>query len=149
MGSETHMNVRNAVVPTPEGMRAFLAKDIEGPVSMLNLLKFKEKAEYADGRATDLSGAEAYALYGQDMIRWVTSQGGRMLFSGPAHHLVLGEADELWDQVAIIEYPSKEAFARIVSAPQVAEWGVHRAAGLEGQLLIAVTATGTAEAPLG
>ena len=143
------MEVRNAVTPTPEGMQAFLAKDIEGPVSMVNLLKFKERAQYADGRETDLSGAEAYALYGQDMIRWVTSQGGRMLFSGPAHHLVLGEADDLWDQVAIMEYPSKEAFVRIVSAPQVAEWGVHRAAGLEGQLLIAVTATGTAEALLG
>ena len=130
-------------------MQAFLAKDIEGPVSMLNLLKFREKAEYADGRETNLSGAEAYALYGQDMLRWVTSQGGRLLFSGPAHHLVLGQADELWDQVAIMEYPSKEAFVQIVSAPEVAEWGVHRAAGLEGQLLIAVTATGTLEAPLG
>ncbi len=143
------MNVRNAVVPTPEGMQAFLAKDIEGPVSMVNLLKFKERAEYADGRETDLTGAEAYALYGQDMIGWVTSRGGRMLFSGPAHHLVLGEADELWDQVAIVEYPSKEAFVQIVSAPEVAEWGVHRAAGLAGQLLIAVTVTGTEEAPLG
>lgn len=145
----SHMNVRNAVMPTPEGMQAFLAKDIEGPVSMVNLLKFKEKAEYADGRETDLSGAEAYALYGQDMTGWVTSNGGRLLFSGPAHHLVLGEADELWDQVAIMEYPSKEAFVQIVSAPEVAEWGVHRAAGLAGQLLIAVTATGTEEAPFG
>lgn len=143
------MNVRNAVAPTPEGMQAFLAKDIEGPVSMVNLLKFKEKAEYADGRETDLSGAEAYALYGRDMMSWVTSHGGRLLFAGPAHHLVLGEADELWDQVAIMEYPSKEAFLQIVSAPEVAEWGVHRAAGLEGQLLIAVTATGTLEAPVG
>lgn len=143
------MNVRNAVMPTPEGMQTFLAKDIEGPVSMVNLLKFKDNAEYADGRETDLSGAEAYALYGLDMTRWVISHGGRLLFSGPAHHLVLGEADELWDQVAIMEYPSKEAFVQIVSAPEVAEWGVHRAAGLAGQLLIAVTATGTEGAPLG
>lgn len=145
----SHMNVRNAVMPTPEGMQTFLAKDIEGPVSMVNLLKFKDNAEYADGRETDLSGAEAYALYGLDMTRWVISHGGRLLFSGPAHHLVLGEADELWDQVAIMEYPSKEAFVQIVSAPEVAEWGVHRAAGLAGQLLIAVTATGTEGAPLG
>ena len=71
------MKVHNAVAPTPEGMQAFLAKDIEGPVSMLNLLKFKEKAEYADGRETELTGAEAYGLYGRDMSRWVTSHGGR------------------------------------------------------------------------
>ena len=141
------MKVQNAVASTREGMQAFLAKDIEGPASMVNLLKFKAKAEYADGRETNLTGAEAYALYARDMGRWVTSHGGRLTFSGPAHHLVLGEADELWDHVGIMEYPSKEAFVKIVSAPEVAEWGVHRTAGLEGQLLIAVTATGTLESP--
>ena len=137
------------VTGAPEDIQAFLGKDIEGPVSMVNLLRFKEKAESADGRETNLSGAEAHALYGQDMIRWVTSHGGRLVFSGPASHLVLGEMDKPWDAVAIVEYPSQEAFVKIVSAPEVAEWWVHGSAGLEGQLLIAVTATGTPDAPIG
>ena len=40
------------------------------------------------------------------------------------------------DVAAIMEYPSRAAFLRIVTLPEVAEIGVHREAGLEGQLLI-------------
>jgi len=134
------MNVSNAVTPTQEQLQNLLDSDFEGPVSMLNLLKFKERAEYADGRNSDLSGAEAYSLYGEKMAPFVISKGGRLVFGGRAEHLMLGEVDELWDTVAIMEYPSKEAFVEIVSAPEVGEFSVHRSAGLAGQLLIAVSA---------
>jgi len=134
------MNVSNAVTPTQEQLRNLLDSDAEGPVSMLNLLKFKERAEYADGRTSELSGAEAYSLYGEKMAPFVISKGGRLVFGGRAEHLMLGEVDELWDTVAIMEYPSKEAFVEIVSAPEVGEFSVHRSAGLAGQLLIAVSA---------
>lgn len=134
------MNVLNAVAPTSEQIQGLLASDFEGPVSMLNLLKFKEKATYADGRETDLTGQQAYSLYAEQMVPFVTSKGGRFVFGGPAKCLMLGQVDELWDTVGIVEYPSKEAFVEIVSAPEVAEFGVHRAAGLQGQLLIAVSA---------
>jgi len=142
------MHYENAVAPTPARMASMLAKDIEGPISLVNLLRFKEKAEYLDGRETDLTGAEAYALYGARMVQWVTSHGGRLLYGGQGQHLVLGEVEELWHSVGIMEYPSAQAFIDIVSAPEVAEWGVHRTAGLSGQLLIAVTAA-PAPAPEG
>ena len=134
------MNVSNAVTPTQKQLQNLLDSDFEGPVSMLNLLKFKEHAEYADGRTSELSGAEAYGLYGEKMAPFVMSKGGRMVFVGRAEHLMLGEVDELWDTVAIMEYPSKEAFVEIVSAPEGGEFSVHRSAGLAGQLLIAVSA---------
>ena len=56
------MEVVNKVAPTEEQMKGFLEPGREGPIYMLNLLKFKETAEYADGRETDLSGAEAIVL---------------------------------------------------------------------------------------
>jgi len=136
------MNVLNAVTPTQEQLQNLLASDFEGPVSMLNLLKFNERAEYADGRKSELSGAEAYNLYAEKMAPFVISKGGRLVFGGRAEHLMLGEVDELWDVAAIMEYPSKEAFVEIVSAPEVGEFSVHRSAGLAGQLLIAVSAQG-------
>ena len=136
------MNVLNAVTPTQEQLQNLLGSDFEGPVSMLNLLKFKERAEYADGRTSGLSGAEAYNLYAEKMAPFVISKGGRLVFGGRAEHLMLGEVDELWDVAAIMEYPSKEAFVEIVSAPEVGEFSVHRSAGLAGQLLIAVSAQG-------
>ena len=134
------MNVSNAVTPTQEQLQNLLDSDFEGPVSMLNLLKFKDHAEYADGRTSELSGAEAYSLYGEKMAPCVISKGGRLVFGGRAEHLMLGEVDELWDRVAIMEYPSKEAFVEIVSAPELGEFSVHRSAGLAGQVLIAVSA---------
>ena len=48
---------------------------------MLNLLKFKTSAAYADGRATDLTGQQAYALYGEQMAPYVFSKGGQLLYS--------------------------------------------------------------------
>jgi len=49
---------------------------------------------------------------------------------------VIGAVDEMWDVVALMEYPSAKAFIEIATAPEVAEFGVHREAGLAGQILI-------------
>ena len=133
------MQVSNAVNPTQEQLQEFLASDFTGPVAMLNLLKFKTSAAYADGRATDLTGQQAYALYGQQMAPFVLSNGGKLLYSGSAAFTMLGEVEQLWDAVAIMEYPSKEAFVEIVAQPEVHKFAVHREAGLEGQLLIATS----------
>ena len=59
------MKVINEVVPSDQNQIAQMAEPgPEGPVFMVNLLKFKEKAEYADGRETDLTGRDAYQIYG-------------------------------------------------------------------------------------
>jgi uncharacterized protein (DUF1330 family) len=133
------MNVSNAVAPTPEQFQQFLGSDFTGPVCMVNLLKFKEMAEYADGRETDLTGQQAYNLYGEDMRGFVLSKGGRFIFYGAAEQLVIGTAEEEWDTVAIVEYPSKEALVEIATSVEVQGFGVHRSAGLAGQLLIATS----------
>ena len=43
----------------------------DGPVYMTNLFKFREHAEYQDGRETDLTGIEAYQLYGAQTSKHV------------------------------------------------------------------------------
>jgi len=132
------MKVENAVYPTQDRVAALMGNPSAEPIVMLNLLKFKDKAVYADGRATTLSGREAYMLYGVAMQKVVEKNGGKFLFSSPIQQLVIGEVENLWDIVAMVEYPSAAAFAKIATSPEVAEIGVHRAAGLEGQLLIRV-----------
>ena len=57
------MNVENAVIPTPEQIKELSEDGHDRPIYMVNLLKFKEHAEYADGRETTLTGREAYRLY--------------------------------------------------------------------------------------
>jgi uncharacterized protein (DUF1330 family) len=126
-----------SIYPRPDQIKALLESDLEGPVCMLNLLSFKPRAEYEDGRATDLTGREAYQLYGAQMAPFVESRGGRLLHTSSAGLLVVGDGDLTWDMVAIMEYPSKTAFVEIVTAPEVAGFSVHRTAGLASQLLVA------------
>ena len=61
------MKVDNAVYPTADGLRALAQDASSTPIAMLNLLKFRKKALYKDGRADDISGLEAYqSLCGRD-----------------------------------------------------------------------------------
>jgi uncharacterized protein (DUF1330 family) len=132
------VDVENAVYPTHSRVEALMADTSGTPVAMLNLLRFRAKAVYPDGRDTDLTGRQAYELYATPMQKVIEGGGGRVLFGGGIASLVIGEVEDLWDTCLLVEYPSAAAFATIVTSPEVTEIGVHRAAGLEGQLLIRV-----------
>jgi uncharacterized protein (DUF1330 family) len=133
------VDVENHVYPTASRVEALMADDSGRPVVMVNLLKFRAKAVHPDGRTSDLTGRQAYDLYGAAMQKVIEENGGRLLFGGDIASLVIGEVGDLWDTCILVEYPSAAAFAAIVTSPEVAEIGVHRAAGLEGQLLIRAT----------
>ena len=106
------------IYPSEEQFRALASASFEGPVQMLNLLKFKERAEYEDGRETNLTGREAYALYAEKMIPFVAEHGGRLVHSSEPHLLMIGDGGLEWDMVGIVEYPTKEAFLEIVQRPE-------------------------------
>ena len=135
--AQAHTVEINAMGPTPEQMEAFLALP-DRPIVMVNLLKFKQKAVYADGRETDLAGKDAYRLYARKMRKLVEAAGGRFLFGGSVDSLLLGEVEELCDMVGLVEYPSPRALVTIASSPEFHEIEAHREAGLAGQLNIAV-----------
>ena len=130
------MKVENAVYPKGEQLTEAVAKGSNKPIVMLNLLKFKDRAQYKDGRTDAGTGREAYNRYGDDMVQFVKAAGGRVLFVGDAKSLVIGNVEEMWDVVALVEYPSSEAFVKIAMSPEVAKFGIHREAGLAGQLLV-------------
>ena len=133
------MKFENAVYPNKEQLEGFTEDNHGGPISMVNLLKFKEKAKYPDGRETDLTGAGAYAIYGQGVSKLLVELGGGIVFSGTVHRLALGEVEELWDQVAIAQYPNRKAMLDMMMSPAYAEIAPHRDAGLAGQLNIETT----------
>ena len=103
------MQYKNALTPNEQQIKEFTEGDIDTPIYMVNLLKFKEKAEYEDKRNTDLSGEEAYAIYGMEVIEHLKKVGGETIFSGVVSRLMLGEVEELWDWIAIAKYPSRKA----------------------------------------
>ena len=124
------------IAPEPEQIEEMLKGPADTPVVMVNLLRFKKEADAPD---EGLTGEEAYGRYGAQMVRWVTSQGARLIWSGRVDSLVIGDTDEYFHAVALMEYPSRAEFLRIVGDPRVAEFSVHRTAGLDMQWLIATT----------
>ena len=130
------MLVENAVFPAMEQITSFFGGPENGPFVMLNLLKFKETAEYPDGSDANLSGADAYARYGKAIQACLAAVDGKQIYAGPVTGLMIGEVDDLWDMVALAEYPSLSAMKAMVSSSEYQAIEHHRKAGLAGQLNI-------------
>lgn len=126
----------NVLQPTGDQVRAFRDRASGEPIAMLNLLKFKEKAQYEDGRDTELSGREAYGLYAQAFRDIMVPRGVKILYGGDVKGLLIGAGDDLWDEVAVIQYPSAQVMLDMLRDTTYQAAQQHRAAGLEGQLLI-------------
>ena len=133
------MEYINATTKTDQQMEALLKADNGGPVCMVNLMKFREKAEYEDGRETDLSGIEAYQIYGAVTGSLIKELGGEVVFTSVFNGMVVGEVEELWDVMAIAKYPTLQSFIDMVASPEYLKAYHHRLAGLKGQLNIAST----------
>lgn len=130
------MRVINHIHPSPEQAAAFFAMPDDGPFVMVNLLKFREKALYPDGSDADLPGMAAYLRYGMAVRALIEAVGGKAGYAGPVTGLMLGEVEELWDMVALAEYPSPTAMHAMVTSPDYAKIAIHRDSGLAGQLNI-------------
>jgi len=132
------MEVKNDLKPNQDQMEGFLEGDIETPIAMLNLLKFKEKAEYEDGRETNLTGKEAYGIYGNEVQEHLAKVGAETIFAGAVNRLMLGEVEDLWDTAVIARYPSRKAMLEMIMDSEYQESEKHRSAGLLGQLNIEI-----------
>jgi uncharacterized protein (DUF1330 family) len=130
------MHVTNQLHPSAEQAKTFFGGEDDGRMCMVNLLKFKDKATYADGSEPELSGREAYLRYGAGVQACIAAVGGKSRFSGRVTDLMIGEVEELWDMVAIVEYPSRAAMLQMLQSAEYQAITKHRDAGLAGQLNI-------------
>ena len=130
------MEVKNSVYPNEAQIKGFMEPGPEGPIYMVNLLKFKDKAVYEDGRETSLTGEQAYAIYGKGVSKLLVKHGGGAMYSSRVTRLMLGEVEELWDKIAIAMYPSRAAMMQMMQDPEMQSISEHRSAGLAGQLNI-------------
>jgi len=111
-----------------EQIQRMLAAPTEGPFYMVNLIKYREWAVYADGRETDLTGREANALYAP--IEYLQAIGARVVFNTEVHNQIDGD-DIVWDDFSVVEYPCPLAFFAMISHPDFQERAVHKEAGVE------------------
>ncbi|HWL41576.1 MAG TPA: DUF1330 domain-containing protein [Ilumatobacter sp.] len=133
------MEVINELLPSSrERIEQMMQPGPAGPIYMVNLLKYRERAQYPDGDR-GLSGREAYDIYGRGVRELLPRYGGEVVFAGEVTFLSLGQVDELWDEVAVARYPDRATLWAMTTAPEWAQIGEHRAAGLAGQLNIETT----------
>lgn len=120
--------------PDRERFAQFRALPADRPIHMLNLIRLREHAAYADGRAA--SGLEAYRAYGRDSGPVFRRIGGRQVWLGAPELTLIGPAEERWDIAFIAEYPSGAAFVEMLRDPAYREAVKHRQAAVADSRLI-------------
>lgn len=127
------------VAITPDAIAALAEALPPGePVTMLNLLRFRDQAQYADGdEAAPCSGREAYyGRYAPVATPMVMARGGSVMWAGRvAGHTVCPD-DERWDDALIVQYPDISAIAGLFTDPAYQAVVKHRTAALEDSRLL-------------
>ncbi len=125
----------------PERDRFDAFKDLprDEPIMMLNLLHFREKAIYEDGR--EVSGADAYAAYGRESAPIFRRVGGEIIWRARQDLMLIGPEDKHWDLMFVARYPSAAAFLEMVTDPDYKIAVKHRQAGVLDSRLIRTSRT--------
>ncbi|MGD0192397.1 MAG: DUF1330 domain-containing protein [Rhizomicrobium sp.] len=128
------------VIPTPRQIQRLVENGPEGPIVMVNLLKYRARAAYGPDRPEakeNLSGIDAYRRYAMVALQHVQALGGGIVWGGPQKMVVVGDdtAND-WDEIVCVRYPSREAFLKMMQNPEYLAAHYHRDAGLERTSLL-------------
>lgn len=107
----------------------------DGPVWMVNLMKYREVADYAPGAdgAAPISGREADDRYTpRDALAAI---GARIVFAGEVERQLLGD-DVTWDRVAVVRYPTRRSFIDMQARDDFRRDHVHKDAGMDRTFVI-------------
>jgi hypothetical protein len=128
---------RYGTVDREYGMRlATTPPDEDGPVWMVNLMKYRDVADYPDGAPADgpaISGREADDLY--TPLESLAGVGAEIVFGGDVDLQLLGDAP-IWDRVGVVKYPTRRSFIEMQSRPDFRRQHVHKEAGMQETIVI-------------
>lgn len=128
------------VNPSEAQVASLVGSDDESPIVMVNLLRFKEQA---DGIDEGMTGAEAYAIYGANIQKYLEGVGGQVLLAVACEESIIGPEAAEWDMVILVRYPSRQAFVKMITDPGYLKEHEHRMAGLaETRLILSKPAFG-------
>ncbi len=108
------MTAQSYLDVTEAAGRAFFMRGIAGPVTMLNLLRFREVADYSASPELDpgrpVSGREAFDAYVAHTLPFLRNSGGELLFLGDGGPWLIGPEGEGWDCAMLVRQASVESF---------------------------------------
>jgi hypothetical protein len=99
----------------------------DGPFWALNLMKYREVADYDDGRAP-VSGREADDTYAP--LDSLAAIGAQAVFLADVVRMTAGDGTA-WDRIGIVRYPSRRAFFAMQQRDEFKKSHVHKDAGME------------------
>ena len=127
---------------TQEAGKAFYQRGINGEVVMLNLLKFREVADYTAfpdlDAGQEISGQDAYKLYINHTLPFLKEAGGEILFQGKGGPYLIGPDNEYWDAVLLVKHKSVKVFLQFAQNPEYLKGIGHRTAALEDSRLLPI-----------
>jgi uncharacterized protein (DUF1330 family) len=126
--------------PSQEAGRAFISRQIKGNVVMLNLLRFREVANYSAtpelAPLEPISGEEAYRRYTEHTMPFLREAGGELLFLGNGGNFLIGPPDEQWDLVMLVRHRDVDTFLAFATNEKYLAGLGHRTAALDDSRLL-------------
>jgi len=105
--------------PTDRSVAALFARNISGPITMLNLLRLREVADYSAhpelAPPTPISGRDAYARYVEHTLPYLTETGGALLYLGEGGDYLIGPEGDGWDLAMLVKQRSLQDFLAFAS----------------------------------
>ena len=115
----------------------------KGKIVMLNLLKFRQKADYTNLEQIkpdkEITGKEAYQMYMKNTLPELNKAGSRIIYYGKSNNFLIGPESEKWDAVLIVEHESVLKFMEFAQNKDYLKNAGHRTAGLEDSRLLPST----------
>ena len=126
--------------------RAFFTRGIEGPIVMLNLLRFRDVADYSASPElapdTPITGEQAFQRYIDHTKPFLASSGGAIRFLGKGGNWLIGPESEAWDMAMLIEQESVASFIAWNSHQDYLKGIGHRTAALLDSRLLPLAEMG-------
>ncbi len=128
--------------PSPANFQAFKDLPRDEPIHMLNLLEYREQAEYPQGHehaGKGWSGRRAYEEYGKTSGPIFRRVGGTMVWRGAFQTMVTGPDAKRWHEGFIAHYPNAGAFFEMIKDPEYQQAVANRTAALVDSRLMRFT----------
>jgi hypothetical protein len=129
--------------PTQEAGRDFVMRKLQGEIIMLNLLRFRETADYSAtpelAPEAPISGAAAFQKYIDHTLPYLRETGGELMFLGAGGHFLIGPEAERWDLAMMIRQNSVESFLAFAAHQDYLAGMGHRTAAIEDSRLLPLT----------
>ncbi|BBI21028.1 hypothetical protein EKJ_18750 [Qipengyuania flava] len=119
--------------PSPANFQAFKDLPRDEPIHMLNLLEYREQAEYPQGHehaGKGWSGRRAYEEYGKTSGPIFRRVGGTIVWRGSFQTMVTGPDAKRWHDGFVAQYPNAGAFFEMIKDPEYQQAVVNRTAAL-------------------